>query len=63
MATIIARLEITQDDTGLVNVAGTGRLMNQKAFAYGLLELAKDIIRQGNSGRGVEGASLADLPH
>jgi hypothetical protein len=62
MAQIIATLTITQDDQGVINVEGNGPLLRQKAFAYGLLELAKDIIRAGNTS-GVRTASLSDLPH
>jgi hypothetical protein len=61
MSQIIAKLVITQDDQGLVNVEGTGASLKNKAFAYGLLELAKDIIRAGRKS-GIEAATLGDLP-
>lgn len=62
MSQIIARLDITQDDQGLVLVEGTGAILKNKAFAYGLLELAKDIIRDGRKSS-VQPASLGELPH
>jgi hypothetical protein len=58
---VIARLEITQDDQGLIEVNGTGPLLKNIAFAYGLLERAKDIIRVGKT-TGVTAATLSDLP-
>jgi hypothetical protein len=65
MSQIVARIEITQDDTGTVHVEGTGQQMRNKAFAYGLLELAKDVIRD-NSKPKIERPSASDLaqfPH
>ena len=42
---IIGRLEITIDDAGAVLVSGS---IDNKIFAYGLLEIAKDVIRAHN---------------
>ena len=42
---MIAKLEITMSDEGIVDVVGTGAILKHKAVAYGLLELAKDVIR------------------
>ena len=62
MSMIVARLEVTQDDEGNVHVEGSGPLLKHKAFAYGLLELAKDVIRGTDQSR-VQPAGLGDLPH
>ena len=42
---IVAKLIITMNDQGLCTVAGYGGALTNKAFAYGLLELAKDVLR------------------
>ena len=59
---VVAEIVITQDDQGIVNVKGTGALINQTAYAYGLLELAKDIIRKGTDKARVQGVALHEMP-
>jgi hypothetical protein len=55
----IARVEVTMNDEGLVEVTGTGALLAHKAYALGLLELAKEVIN-GRT-RAIGAPSAADL--
>lgn len=41
----VAKLEITINDEGLIEVTGTGEALRQKVFAYGMLEMAKEVLR------------------
>ena len=54
----IARLVVTLDDSGVCEVEGQGAAVGNKAMVYGLLELAKDVVRQGSK---VEPATRGDL--
>lgn len=63
MAQIIATLTIRQDDAGLVTIEGTGAPCANRVFVYGLLEMAKDLVRDRDAQPRVQGATLSDLPH
>jgi hypothetical protein len=54
----IAKLTVVQNEDGMIEVDGEGALLKNKAFAYGLLELAKDVIRADSR---VQAADRLDL--
>jgi hypothetical protein len=57
---IVAKLEITMTEDGLVSIAGTGALLKHKAYAFGMLELAKECMKSGPAT--IQPATLGDLP-
>jgi hypothetical protein len=62
MAQPIAKIEITMHEDGRVDVQGTGAILKHKAYAYGLLELAKEVLREGDKGGGVQRATIGEMP-
>lgn len=58
---IVARLEIILDEAGNVSVQGQGAYLQQRAWVYGILELAKEVVRDGGRPQLVTPASAADL--
>lgn len=55
---IIAKLEITLDDKGSINVQGP---IDNKLLAYGLLEAAHDAIQDHNAARAAQAAGRSPL--
>ncbi len=62
MAQVIATVEITMKDDGSISVQGTGAILQHKAYTYGLLELAKDVVRgDAKPPQTIQSATLGDL--
>jgi hypothetical protein len=63
MSPIVAKLTITMTEAGDVTIEGTGTLLKHKAYAYGMLELAKEVIRgKSIAGGTIQPATSADMP-